>query len=148
MELEGEFPVPLGRETVYEFFMDPQKFGNAIPDVEQLNIVDNDNFTARVSVGISYIRGSLGMQFERVAVEDGRAATYRGKGLGMGSFAEIEASFRLEDLEDGGTLVKWLGKAQIGGRLASVGGGLVEPVARKNTTRFIAAIEARLRSIT
>ncbi|MBI3013938.1 MAG: SRPBCC family protein [Candidatus Tectomicrobia bacterium] len=148
MELEGEFLVPLSRQVVYNFFMDPHKFGKAIPDVEELNVLDNDSFMARVRVGISYIKGSLGMQFERVAAEDGQAATYRGKGLGMGSFAEVEASFRLEDLQDGGTRVKWRGEAKIGGRLAGMGGGLLEPVARKNTTRFITAIEAGLRDMT
>lgn len=147
MELEGEFLVPLRRQVVYDFFMDPNKFGKAIPDVEELNVLNDGNFVTRVRVGISYIRGTLGMQFERVAAEEGRAATYRGKGLGMGSFAEVEASFQLEEFQDGGTRVKWRGVAKIGGRLASVGGGLLEPVGRKNTTRFIKAIEAGLRDL-
>ena len=147
MELEGEFAVPVKRRVVYNFFLDPKKFGAAIPDVEELNVLSESSFATRVRAGISYIRGTLGMQFERVAAEEGLAATYRGKGLGMSSFVEVEASFRLEDLPDGSTRVKWRGEAKIGGRLAGVGGGLLEPVARKNTTRFIAAIEAGLKQM-
>lgn len=146
MEFEGEFVVPLGREAVYGFLSDPQKFGRAIPELEEVSVRDGGGFMARVRTGISYLRGSLEIQFERVADADeaGRAAAYRGKGLGMGSFVEVEAGFSLEEVQAGSTRVRWRGVAKIGGRLASVGGGLLEPVARRNMTQFIGAIQTML----
>ena len=38
----------------------------------------------------------------------------------------------------------WVGEAKVGGRITSLAGGLLEPIARANTERFIKALEAGL----
>src|SRR6266480_7476283 len=136
MEFTGEFTTPIARERVYVFLTDPVQFGNALPDVQGVEIIDPLTFTARVWLGISAIRGTFSVRFQRAAADAGRAATYVGKGLGFGSSVEVEASFALDDIEGGGSRVRWLGKASIFGRILSLGGGLIEPIARKNITRF------------
>jgi carbon monoxide dehydrogenase subunit G len=43
-----------------------------------------------------------------------------------------------------GTRVAWKGEAQIFGRLASVAGGLLEPLAKKNIQRVIDGLQKAL----
>ena len=43
-----------------------------------------------------------------------------------------------------GTLVQWKGGAQIFGRLTSVAGGLLEPLARKNIQKVIDSLQKEL----
>jgi carbon monoxide dehydrogenase subunit G len=45
----------------------------------------------------------------------------------------------------GGTNVAWQGEAQIFGRLASVAGGLLEPLGKKNVQKLIDGLQAALR---
>jgi carbon monoxide dehydrogenase subunit G len=140
MEFSGEFTTPIARERVYAFLTNPAQVGSALPDVEEIVIHDPTSFTARILLGISYLRGNFSVRLQRTAAEAGLAASYVGKGLGIGSSVEMEASFALDDIEGGGSRVRWTGKARLFGKILSLGGGLIEPIARKNTTRFIESL--------
>ena len=140
MEFSGEFTTPVARDRVYTFLTDPTQFGNALPDVQEVTIVDPVTFTARLPVGVSTIRGTVSVRFQRTAETDGLGATYVGKGLGLGSSVEVETSFAVDDIEGGGSRVRWLGKASVFGRVLALAGGLLEPIARKNIVLFTESI--------
>ena len=125
MEFSGEFTTPVARERVYAFLTDPTQFGNALPDVQEVTIIDPVTFTARLRVGVSNIRGTVNVRFHRTAETLGQGATYHGKGLGLGSSVEVETSFAVDDIEGGGSRVRWLGKASIFGRVLALGGRLI-----------------------
>ncbi len=55
----------------------------------------------------------------------------------------LTAGFDLED-DGNGTHVIWKGEAQLFGRLISVAGGLLEPLARKNVQKLIDALQGAL----
>jgi carbon monoxide dehydrogenase subunit G len=49
-------------------------------------------------------------------------------------------------VDSGGTKVAWQGEAQVFGRLASIAGGLLEPLGKKNVQKLIDGLQAALAS--
>jgi carbon monoxide dehydrogenase subunit G len=143
MKLADKFTIKKNPDLVYRFLVDPQCFGEALPDLQALEILSPTSFKAVFRVGISFIRGPIEVHFELIDSDPGKKARYRGKGTGMGSFIELEAGFLLAESSEG-TEVAWNGVAQIGGRLAAAAGGLLQPVAQKNAGVFIAALKKEI----
>src|SRR5207302_7550021 len=74
-----------------------------------------------------------------------RHALYKGTGSLAGGNVNLTAAFDLDDASAGdATKVRWKGEAQIFGRLASMAGGLLEPLGRKNVQKLIDALQAAL----
>jgi carbon monoxide dehydrogenase subunit G len=63
-----------------------------------------------------------------------------------GGNVALMAAFDLALLDgDNGTKVSWQGEAQVFGRLASVAGGLLEPLGKKQVQKLIDGLQAALR---
>jgi uncharacterized protein len=143
IKLSGEFEVKRKPEEVYDFLTDPAKFAPLLPDYREMVQQDDSHFTLRVDVGISYIKGTAEMKMHLAEAERPRRARYQGQGRVAGGNVSLTAGFELRAV-DSGTQVVWQGEAQIFGRLASLAGGLVEPLGRKNVQRLIDGLQAAL----
>ncbi len=141
--LDGTFEVKRKRKEVYEFLTDPNKFAPLLPDFEGLEVHDPKNFTVKVKVGISHIRGTAAVKLSLAEAKAPERAVYKGKGSVAGGHADVTASFTLEEA-DGGTRVRWKGEANIVGRIISVAGGLLEPLAKKNIQRLVDGLQKAL----
>jgi len=139
----GEFKVSRSPEETYDFLTDPQRFCPLLPDYEGVEVQDPENFTVRVKVGISHIRGSAAVRMHLAEGKRPARAVYQGKGSVSGGNVDMNAGFDLQAV-DGGTLVNWKGDAQIFGRLTSIAGGLLEPLARKNVQKVIDSLQKAL----
>lgn len=144
MRIEGSFTVPAPRSEVYQFLTDPQRLVAGLPDIERSQMEGAGAFSVVARVGVGPMRGSLELRLRLTESEAERRAVYHGQGKGMGSTVELETGFALSDTPAQGTEVGWYGEAKIGGRLASVGGGLLEPLAKKNIARFVDAVRRAL----
>ncbi len=140
----GDFEVAKSSEDVYDFLTDPHKFGPLLPDFQSLTIQDAKHFTVRINVGISYIKGPADVKMELAEAERPRRAQYKGQGSVAGGNVSLTAGFDLVGA-GAGTKVKWQGEAQIFGRLASVAGGLLDPLGRKNVQKLIDGLQAALK---
>jgi carbon monoxide dehydrogenase subunit G len=139
----GEFEVKKTPEQVYDFLTDPQKFAPLLPDYEGMSVQDPAHFTVQVKVGISHIKGTANVKMELAQAERPTRAQYKGQAAVAGGGATILAGFDLNPSETG-TKVNWQGEAQVFGRLMSVAGGLLDPLAKKNIKRLIDALQAAL----
>ncbi len=148
MLLEGEFTVNSDREKAYGFLVDPNQVGNHLPDVEELDVEDQDNFTVKAKVGISYIKGSMVMKLQILDKEPPVSAKVVGRGAGLASVVDMTTYFNLEEAGAGETKINWSGEIAIGGKLASFGGGgLLERVATKNLEKFVAGIKEGIEAL-
>jgi carbon monoxide dehydrogenase subunit G len=143
IKFSGEFEVRKTPEQVYDFLTDPQKFAPLLPDYQGMTVEDSTHFTVRVNVGISYIKGVADVKMELAESERPKRAQYKGQGAVAGGNTSILAGFDLSPTGNG-TKVYWQGEAQIFGRLMSVAGGLLDPVAKKNIKKLIDGLEAAL----
>ena len=139
----GEFEVKSTPEEVYDFLTDPHKFAPLLPDYQSMTQQDATHFTVKVNVGISYIKGAADMKMELTQADRPKRAQYKGQGSVAGGNASMTAGFDLSPA-GGGTKVAWQGEAQIFGRLASVAGGLLEPLGKKNVQKLIDGLQAAM----
>ncbi len=139
----GEFTVKKKPEEVYDFLTDPNRFGPLMPEFRALSVHDPQNFTIKVNVGVSYIKGTADVKMRLAEAERPRRAKYEGKGDVAGGGTTLIAGFDLAEAPDG-TRVAWNGEAQIFGRLTSLAGGLLEPLAKKNVQKLIDGLQSAL----
>jgi carbon monoxide dehydrogenase subunit G len=144
IKLGGEFEVRRKPEDVYDFLTDPNKFAPLLPDFQSMSVQDVTHFGVKVNVGISYIKGTADVKMELAQADRPKRAQYKGQGSVAGGNVSFTAGFDLS-ATDGGTKVAWQGEAQIFGRLASVAGGLLEPLGKKNVQKLIDGLQAALK---
>ena len=140
----GNFEVARSPEEVYDFLTDPTKFAPLLPDFQSMDIQDERHFAVKVNVGISYIKGTANVKMELAEANRPSRAQYKGQGSVAGGNVSLTAGFDLVPAS-GVTKVAWQGEAQIFGRLASVAGGLLEPLGKKNVQKLIDGLQAALR---
>jgi uncharacterized protein len=143
IKLGGEFEVKRSPEDVYDFLTDPNKFAPLLPEFQSMSVQDATHFAVKVNVGISYIKGTADVKMELAQADRPRRAQYKGQGSVAGGNVSFTAGFDLSAI-NGGTKIAWQGEAQIFGRLASVAGGLLEPLGKKNVQKLIDGLQAAL----
>ena len=144
IKLGGNFTVKKTPEEVYDFLADPNLFCPLLPDFQSMEIVDDKNFMVKLSVGISHIRGTASVKMALVEEQRPKHAVYEGKGDVPGGSATIRASFDLEAAPGGSTKVNWIGQSSVLGRVISLAGGMLEPLAKKNVKKMIDGLQKAL----
>jgi uncharacterized protein len=151
IKFSGEFEVKKKPEEVFDFLTDPNRFAPLLPEFQSLCVQDSTHFAVKVNVGISYIKGSADVKMELAEADHPRRAQYKGQGAVAGGNVTMVAGFDLAPVADGAaietvlaTKVVWQGEAQIFGRLASVAGGMLEPLAKKQIQKLIDGLQAAL----
>jgi carbon monoxide dehydrogenase subunit G len=140
---QGDFVVKRKPEEVYDFLADPNRFCPLLPDFERMTAVDASHFTVSLKVGVAHIRGTATVKMTMEEAERPRRARYSGKGSVAGGTVEFGSAFDLEPVSEG-TRVRWKGSGQVFGQLASLAGGLLEPLAKKNVQKVIDSLQAAL----
>jgi uncharacterized protein len=143
IKFSGEFEVKKKPEAVYDFLTDPNRFAPLLPDFQGLSVQDAKHFTVKLNVGISYIKGSADVKMELTEADRPRRAQYKGQGAVAGGNVTIVAGFDLSGTALG-TKVNWQGESQIFGRLASIAGGLLEPLGKKQVQKLIDGLQSAL----
>jgi carbon monoxide dehydrogenase subunit G len=140
---QGDFVVKRKPEEVYDFLADPNRFCPLLPDFERMTAVDASHFTVSLKVGVAHIRGTATVKMTMEEAERPQRARYSGKGSVAGGTVEFGSAFDLEPVSEG-TRVRWKGSGQVFGQLASLAGGLLEPLAKKNVQKVIDSLQAAL----
>jgi 2-furoyl-CoA dehydrogenase large subunit len=142
MHLEGQFSVKAAKVAVYEFLTEPAKVTRHMPDVQHVDIEDQDHFTVKARVGVSHIKGTMVMKLTITDRQPPISTKVIGKGTGLASVVDMVTSFVLEDAEGGETIVNWHGDVTVSGSLAAFGPqGLLDRMARKNVESFVEGIK-------
>lgn len=136
----GEFTVQRTPEETYDFLTDPSRFCPLLPDYQKVDVRDAENFMVDVKVGISHIRGTAVVKLHLAEHTRPSRALYTGKATMAGGNVDLIAHFDLRP-DTTGTVVSWKGEAQVFGRLTSIAGGLLEPLARKNIQKVVASLQ-------
>lgn len=139
----GDFEVKRKPEEVYDFLTDPKRFAPLLPDFQGVTVLDPTHFNVKVNVGVSYIKGTADVKMELAQADRPQRAQYKGQGSVAGGNVSMVAGFDLSPTAVG-TKVAWQGEAQIFGRLASVAGGLLEPLGKKQIQKLIDGLRAAL----
>lgn len=136
MQMTGEQRVAAPRQKVWEALNDPEVLRAAIPGCHTLEKESDDRLVATVEVKI----GPIGARFKGAVTLADRDPPngYRliGEGnAGIAGSAKGEAGVRLTD-DGAGTLVSYTVDAQVGGRLAQLGGPIIDATAKQLAGKF------------
>jgi carbon monoxide dehydrogenase subunit G len=144
MHYEGTFEVSASKEKVFSFLIDPKKVTTIFPDVENVKIIDENNFTLKAKVGISFIKGTLDVKLSLAEKIKPTFAKLKARGTGISSSVDLESSFNLEDAKGGGTLVRWAADAKVSGLMASVGSRLMDTASEKYVKQIVGSMQKKL----
>src|ERR1700738_5369812 len=137
IKFNGDFTVKKTPQEVYDFLVDPNRFCPLLPDYQSMEILDGKNFLVKLSVGISHIRGTAAVKMSLVETDRPARAVYEGKGEVPGGSATLRAGFDLAALPGGETKVTWLGQSNVVGRIASLAGGMLALLAKRDVQEMI-----------
>lgn len=140
INFSGEFTTPRSQDEVFEFLSDPNKFAPLLPDFQGMSMQDATHFSVKVKVGVGNIRGSAEIKMELSEAVRPQRAHYKGQGSAVGSQVTVSAGFDLSPGPDG-TRVAWQGETSVFGKLASMAGGMLEPLGRKNIQKLIEGLQ-------
>ncbi|MGK2852065.1 MAG: SRPBCC family protein [Candidatus Limnocylindrales bacterium] len=144
MHFEGSVEIAAPRDRVWAFVTDPNQVGQCGPGVETIEVVDDTHFKATAKVGIGFIsaRFKVDMEFASLTAPD--EALIKAHGQAPGSAVDADASMRLSDGANGGTVMDWSADVNIAGTLASVGARLIEGTANKMIGQTFDCMKSKL----
>jgi hypothetical protein len=131
LQYTGEEKIPAGLDTVWSFVTDPEKVGHCFPDVVDVAVQDATHFETVVKVGVGPVRGKFKIKVELLPAPSQRRIDMKMSGGGFGSTVDLMSGADLIDAGDGTTLLKWSGRAEARGPIASVGGRVLDAQAQK-----------------
>lgn len=136
MELTGEYRISAPRETVWKAILDPEMLKRCIPGCKELEQTGDNAYAAKVQVKVGPVSATFSGSVELTDMEAPAGCRIVGQGNGgIAGFAKGEAKVALA--EDGAdTILTYVADAQIGGKLASLGGRLVQATAKKLSDQF------------
>ena len=144
MQFQGDVTIGAPRERAWEFLTDPRQVTQCAPDVQSLNILDDQRFTVVVRAGVGPVKGTFTfavMWLEKQAPERARV---QARGKVPGSAVDMMTIMTLTNLDDGRTLLHWEADVSIKGVIASVGGRLIQGAADRITQQLFACIKSKL----
>ncbi len=136
MQMTGEQRIAAPRQRVWEALNDPEILKASIPGCQSLEKEGDNRLNAVVEVKI----GPIGARFKgTVELSDldapnGYTITGQGNG-GIAGSAKGGAKVRLSDDGDG-TLVSYEVDAEVGGRMAQLGGPIIDATAKQLAGKF------------
>lgn len=145
MKLSDEKRIDAPREDVWRGLNDPEILRQSIPGCESLERVSDTEFNAEVQAKV----GPVKARFKgSVTLSDlNPPESYRISGEGKGGaagFAKGGATITLSE-DAGATILKYDVDADVGGKLAQIGGRLLEGTSKKLAGEFFNNFEAALK---
>ena len=146
MELTGEFLIEAPRETVWAALNDVDVLRVCIPGCETLEQTSDTTMEARVTQKIGPVKATFTGEVELVNIDAPAGYTIQGQGKGgVAGFAKGSADVHLTEEPDGTRLV-YTAKATVGGKLAQLGGRLINSTAKKLADQFFERFHDHLNS--
>ncbi|MBB5215134.1 xanthine dehydrogenase family protein molybdopterin-binding subunit [Parapusillimonas granuli] len=125
----GEVQLAADREAVFAVLLDPNALAKVIPGCNALQSTGKNRYKADVTVGIGMIKARYAAEVSLSELDPPNSLRLSGAGLSSVGSAQGTGMVRLES-NAGGTLLKYDYEAQVSGKVAAVGGRMLEGAAR------------------
>ena len=145
MKISTTYVLSSARERVFAALVDPELLRRSIPGCEELRLIEEDTYAARLKIGVAGLKGNYS---GTAKIRDKRppdALTLTVDGKGATGFVRGTANIQLS-VDPAGTRVACDADAQVGGLIAAVGSRLIETTARKLTDEFFQRLASQIDS--
>ena len=148
MQMQGQRIINADRETVWQSLNDPAILKACIPGCDEMEKTSSTTFEASVVQKVGPMKARFRGSVELTDIIRLERYTISGEGKGgAAGFAKGRAYVNIVDDEEG-TLLHYEAEFKVGGKLAQLGGRLINGFARKLTddffTRFKKVVEGPL----
>jgi 2-furoyl-CoA dehydrogenase large subunit len=137
---EGEAAVKASSQQVWDMLLDPNTLAAVIPGCHGVEKISDTHFRADVTIGIGPVKGRYQAEVKLSDLDPPKAVTLAGHAEGGLGFGNGEGRITLRPTSDGGTTIHYVYEAGIGGKVASIGGRLLDGAARVIIGQFFAAL--------
>ena len=143
MRLEGtrEFAAP--REDVFRALVDPRLVADSIPLVRNVQVRDDDHWSAEVRVPLGGRGPRIRLQAELRERREPEHACLHAQGKSLGASVRLESTFDLAE-QDGKTEMRYDAEVSLGGLLGRVPDSTLGPAARRAVDGLLRSVERRV----
>lgn len=136
MDMSGEYTIPASRAQVWAALNDPEVLKQAIPGCDELIKHSDTELEAKVTAKVGPVKAKFAgnVRLENINAPISYSIVGEGKG-GAAGFAKGGADVSLTEVE-GGTLLRYDAKAEVGGKLAQIGSRLIAGTSKKMADEF------------
>ena len=139
MKVEGEYTVAAPRERVWVLLNDPGVLQRATPGVKELQPIGDDTYRAVIELAVGPVRGTFEGKISITEKVPPERVTMIVEGSGRPGTLKARGELQLV-AQNGSTLVRYTGDAQVTGVLMSVGHRLFGGVAKEMAGKFFSAL--------
>jgi carbon monoxide dehydrogenase subunit G len=138
MDLSDEIRISAPRDVVYRALNDPEVLKRCIPGCEALEQHTPEHLEAKVVLKIGPVKAKFAGEvfLDTAGAPEGFTLKGEGKG-GAAGFAKGGAEVTLRE-EGGETVLSYVAKAEVGGKIAQLGSRLIQGTAKKLSAKFFA----------
>jgi carbon monoxide dehydrogenase subunit G len=136
MDLKGTYTFNAPSDIVWQALMDPEVLARVMPGCEKLEQIGENQYEGAIKIKVGPVQGKFQgkVTLENINEPDSYSMIVDGKGAS--GFMKGEGQVQLEPQGDS-TLMHYEGKAQVGGRIASVGQRLLDSSAKALTKQSL-----------
>ena len=136
---EGRAEVAVPREKVWQMLLDPKTLEAVIPGAHAVEKLSDTHFRADVTLGVGPVKGRYRAEIRLSDMIEPEAVTLSGSTEGALGYGRGQGRVTLSE-ENGRTIISYRYEAGIGGKVASVGGRLLDGAARVVIGQFFQAL--------
>jgi 2-furoyl-CoA dehydrogenase large subunit len=140
----GEAEIAAAPERIWEMLLDPATLAGIIPGAHDVQKISDTEFRADVTLGVGPVKGRYRAAITLSDLDPPRAVTLSGRVTGLLGSGGGCGHIRLRPLAEGRTALSYDYQAEIGGKVASVGGRLLDGAARFVIRQFFEALSRQL----
>ena len=136
MTMTGEAVLPADRETVWAKLNDPQVLKACIPGCQELEKTSETEFQAVAKLAVGPVKATFKGKVTLSDLDPPSSYVISGEGQGgIAGFAKGGAKVTLEEVAEG-TKLTYAVEATVGGKIAQLGGRLINGTAMKLAGQF------------
>lgn len=148
MHLTGDVVIAAPRAVVWDALNNADILKASIPGCEELIKHSDTEMTAKVKQKIGPVSAAFSGKVTLSELDPPNSYRISGEGTGgVAGFAKGGASVKLEDADDGATRLVYTADAQVGGKLAQLGGRLIDATAKSLADQFFKSFGARVSAL-
>ncbi len=144
MKVTGTHTLAVPRGVVWEAILDPEVLSHTLPGCEDMAPVGDNQFRGKLKMKVGPVQGLFEGGVELLDLDPPNGYNLKMDGKGAPGFVNGTGSIRLEDADDGGTLLHYDIDARVGGRIAAVGQRLLDSSAKVLTRQGLQGLEKQL----
>lgn len=145
MDITGEYTINAPREVVWHALNDPEVLKRTIPGCKELDQRSPTDLAAKVALKIGPISATFNGTVTLENLDPPSSYDIVGSGQGgAAGFAKGRARVELTEVDADTTKLAYTAKAEVGGKLATLGGRLIQATSNKLAGEFFGAFVKEL----